>query len=160
MFSYRLAKISDIPFLYSLYFHDAINPWLLYDPISKTDFTPIITELLDQKVKYIFEHEGVPVGMFKLIPNRFRSAHVGYLGGLAIHPDFAGMGLGKLIFESIFNEAKLKNISRIELSVSVNNDKAISLYSKIGFEKEGRLRNYVKFADGRILDEDLYSILI
>jgi L-phenylalanine/L-methionine N-acetyltransferase len=160
MFSHRLAKISDIPYLYSLYFHEAVNPWLLYDPMSKAAFTPIITELLDQKIKYVFEHDGVPVGMFKLIPSRFRSAHVGYLGGLAIDPNFAGMGLGKMIFKAILEEAKLKNLSRIELSVGVSNDKAISLYTKVGFEKEGRLRNYAKFADGSMMDEDLYSILI
>jgi L-phenylalanine/L-methionine N-acetyltransferase len=160
MFSHRLAKISDIPFLYSLYFHEVVNPWLLYDPMTKTEFTPIITELLDLKIKYVFEHDGVPVGMFKLIPSRFRSAHVGYLGGLAIHPDYMGMGLGKAIFEAIFEEAKLKHLSRIELSVGVTNDKAISLYTKVGFEKEGRLRNYAKFADGSMMDEDLYSILI
>jgi L-phenylalanine/L-methionine N-acetyltransferase len=160
MYSYRLAKISDIPYLYSVYFHEDVNPWLLYDPMSKTEFTPIITELIDQKVKYIFEQDGVPVGMFKLIPHKFRAAHGAYLGGLAIHPDFAGKGLGKAIFESIFKVAKKMNIHRIELAVSIHNQKAISLYTKLGFEKEGCLRNVVKFADGTFMDEDLYSILM
>ncbi len=161
MHSYRLATDSDIDFLYSVYFHPDVNPWLLYDPMSKADFYPIIKELIDQKVKYIFEEDNEPVGMFKLIPYRHRTAHVAYLGGLAIHPDYIGQGLGKAIFEPIFELAKNNSWTRLELGVSVNNERAIALYKKLGFEKEGRLKNIVKFSsDGRYMDEDLYAILL
>ena len=161
MYTHRLATYSDIDFLYDLYFHPDVNPWLLYDPMSKEDFEPVIKELIDQKVKYIFEKDNVIVGMFKLVPYRFRAAHAVYLGGLAIHPDFVGMGLGKAILHAILEIAKSKDWNRIELAVSVRNHKAIALYTKMGFEREGQLRNIVKFAaDNSYMDEYLYAILL
>ncbi len=51
-------------------------------------FRPIYQDLLNDGVKYIFEENTSPVGMFKLIRLKHRSSHIAYIGGLAIHPDF------------------------------------------------------------------------
>ena len=89
--------------------------------------------------------------MFKLIPLTYRTSHIAYLGGLAIHPSFAGKGLGLSMMKEIINHAKEKGFLRIELSVLITNEKAIHLYEKAGFEKEGVLRKY-----SRLQKEDLF----
>ena len=47
------------------------------------------------------------------------------------------------------------NISRIELSVFIDNEPAIRLYKKSGFEIEGTLRNFA-YRDGQLVD--VYSM--
>jgi hypothetical protein len=47
--------------------------------------------------------------------------------------------------------AKWLNLTRIELSVFTDNESAIELYRKFGFEIEGTLRKYA-FRDGKFVD--------
>ena len=103
---------------------------------------PIFADLLQKEIIYIFENAGAAAGMFKLIPYTYRSSHVAYLGGLAIHPSLSGKGLGSIMMKEILDYAKKTGILRIELSAAVINEKAIRLYEKAGFEEEGILRKY------------------
>ena len=64
----RSAVSSDFDFIYSLYFHQDINPYLLYEIMEKADFQAVFDALLSNNNLYIFEVDGKKVGMFKLIP--------------------------------------------------------------------------------------------
>ena len=99
--------------------------------------------------------------MFKLVPLTHRTSHVVYLGGLAIHPSFGGKGLGLLMLKEILSYAKEKGFLRVELSVLAVNEKAIRLYEKAGFEKEGVLRKYSRMeGENLFLDEIIMSWLV
>jgi putative acetyltransferase len=92
--------------------------------------------------------------MFKLIPLTYRTSHIAYLGGLAVHPVFAGKGYGLAMLKEILAYAKQLGFLRVELSVASVNDKAIYLYEKAGFVKEGVLRKYTYLkSENRFLDE-------
>ena len=96
--------------------------------------------------------------MFKLVPYSHRTSHVAYVGGLAIHPSHSGKGLGSQMMSEIKDLAKEKGMRRIELSTSVINDRAIHLYEKAGFQKEGILRKYSYLeSEDRYLDEVMMS---
>ena len=137
------ATLQDINFFYELYMHPDINPYLLYEPMAMEAFNPIFAELVQKDLVFIyFNEEGLPVGMFKLVPHTYRSAHIVYLGGVAVHPQYAGKGYGFLMMKAIIDYASNRGFLRIELSVAVQNSKAISLYEKVGFEKEGILKKY------------------
>lgn len=138
----RPANSDDFSFIYELYMHPISNPFLLYEPMEKAEFQPIFNDLITQKIKFIYECDGVAVGMFKLYPLTFRCSHILYLGGLAIHHDYAGKKIGQKMLADIQQYAKEKSYLRIELSVSEGNTKAIHLYEKAGFEREGVLRKY------------------
>ena len=138
----RIATPADMNFAYSLYMHPDANPFLLYDPMDEQEFAPIYADLLAKGIKYIYTEDGLPVGMFKLIPLTFRTSHIAYLGGLAIHPDQKGRGYGKKMLQEIIEFAGKQGFLRIELSVAEMNTKAISLYEKMGFSKEGILKRY------------------
>jgi L-phenylalanine/L-methionine N-acetyltransferase len=150
----RKATVMDLDFCYEMYMHESINPFLLYEEMTKELFKPIFLKLIDDQVKYIFSYEKNDVGMFKLIPNIFRASHVVYLGGLAIHPKFAGKGFGKLLLKEILDFTKTENFLRVELSVAIHNNKAINLYEEVGFVKEGILKKltYLK-SENKYLDE-------
>ena len=156
----RQATAKDFSFIYDLYFHPQINPFLLYEMMDKAAFRPIFKDLLKKKVLYIFDIDGEKVGMFKLIPLMYRTEHIAYLGGVAIHPQWAGKGFGVQMMQEILAYAKQCGILRIELSTATINEKAIHLYEKVGFQKEGVLRNYTYLkSENRFLDEVLMAYL-
>jgi putative acetyltransferase len=158
--SIRLIKAADFDFIYGLYMHPLVNPWLLYNPMPEEEFVPIFNELLAQNIIYIFALQTEPVGMFKFILQQHRNAHCAYLGGLAIHPNFSGKGYGSEMMTAILQLARQHQRVRVELSVATINHAAIALYEKHGFVKEGVLRRYTWYrAENRFIDEVMMSFI-
>ena len=156
----RKATQQDFDFIYTLYMHPQVNLFLLYEMMDAESFKPIFDDLLSKEVKFIYERGGMPVGMFKLVPNIYRAGHIVYLGGLAVHPSFAGKGYGFEMMKEIIQYAEQQGFLRVELSVSVTNPKAQHLYEKAGFAKEGILRKYTYLqTENKFLDEVLMSWL-
>jgi L-phenylalanine/L-methionine N-acetyltransferase len=156
----RKITAADFDFIYDLYMHPAINPWLLYELMDKETFKPVFDDLFSKGIIYIFSADGNEAGMFKLIHEEHRNAHNAYLGGVGIHPGFAGKGYGKKMMEEIIALGKEWGLKRIELSTAIINEKAIALYEKAGFEKEGVLRKYTWLvSEDRYIDEVMMSYL-
>ena len=156
----RKATPHDFAFVHGMYMHPEVNRFLLYEVMDTDEFRPVFDELLERGVKYIYENDELPVGMFKLVPNTNRSAHAVYLGGFAIHPNFAGKGYGSSMMNEIIQYAGQRGFLRIELSVYTENGNARRLYEKAGFREEGILRKltYLK-SENVFLDEVLMSWL-
>ncbi|WP_348823516.1 GNAT family N-acetyltransferase [Flavobacterium aestuarii] len=53
--------------------------------------------------------------------------------GICVSENKERKGYGKLIIDRLIEEAQLKNISRINLSVDINNHNAVKMYVKYGF---------------------------
>jgi len=156
----RHATTADFDFIFELYMHPLINPWLLYEPMDAEHFKPIFEDLLNRRVLYVYELDDVPVGMCKLVPEEHRSAHVLYIGGIGIHPSFAGNGYGVKLMEEIKLFADAEGYKRLELSVAAINEKAMHVYERAGFAKEGVLRKYTyQKAEERYLDEVMMSFI-
>jgi len=157
----RAAIKEDFDFIYELYMHPQINKWLLYEPMSKELFFPIFKELLVKKVLFVYENDNKVTGMCKLVPQQHRIAHIVYLGGVAIHPSYTGKGFGQKMIEEIKEYVKQKGFLRIELSVAVINEKAVRLYEKAGFAKEGILKKYTYMKEeNKFLDEVMMAYLL
>jgi putative acetyltransferase len=157
----RKITADDFDYIYQLYMHPVTNPWLLYERIDKESFHPIFEDLLSKDIIYIFSADGMDVGMFKFVHQQHRNAHMAYLGGLAIHPDHAGKGYGQKMMRDIIDLGKQMNLVRIELSTATINDKAIRLYEKAGFVKEGILRKYTWLKpENKYIDEVMMSIIL
>ncbi len=156
----KKATIDDFYFFKNLYFHLEINPFLLYEMEEEVNFEEIYKDLLKNGVLYIFEQDGEKIGMFKLVPLHYRTSHIAYLGGVVIHPDHKGKGLGYEMMLGIIALGSEKGFSRIELSTATINKTAIGLYEKVGFQQEGILRKYTFLkSENRYLDEVLMSYL-
>jgi L-phenylalanine/L-methionine N-acetyltransferase len=158
---HRKATQNDLQFIYDLYMHPQVNPFLLYEPMDIEEFKPIFDKLLENEIKYIFMGENsISVGMFKLFPWTYRASHIAYLGGLAIHPAYAGKRFGVKMMQEIIDLARQQGYKRIELSVATENLRAIELYKKVGFEAEGIMRKYTFLKqEERFLDELLMSYI-
>jgi L-phenylalanine/L-methionine N-acetyltransferase len=158
---HRKATQNDLQFIYDLYMHPQVNPFLLYEQMNIEEFKYIFDKLLENEIKYIFMDEnGTSVGMFKLYPLTYRASHIAYLGGLAIHPTYAGKGFGLKMMQEIIDFANKQGYKRIELSAATENLGAIKLYKKVGFEEEGIMKKYTYLKrERRFLDELLMSYI-
>jgi putative acetyltransferase len=85
--------------------------------------------------------------------NRYlnRRAHVGSIG-MGVHDAYHGRGIARaLIGEALAIADRWLNLKRMELTVYTDNEKAIRLYERNGFVKEGYLRQFA-FRDGEFAD--------
>ena len=62
---------------------------------------------------------------------------------MAVHDAFTGRGVGTAMMAAALDLAdNWLNLRRVELKVYADNARAIALYERFGFEREGRLRDY------------------
>ena len=98
--------------------------------------------------------DGVVVGHASLwsespSPRRRHAATL----GIAVHDQYHGKGVGKALMHALLDLAdNWLNLARIELNVFSDNQHAIALYQKHGFEIEGTHRAFAfragQYADG------------
>ena len=151
----------DFSYIYELYMHPEVNPYLLYEMMGLETFRPIFDELLKDEVLYLYKEGDETLGMCKLVRQKYRDEHKLYLGGVAIHPDHFGKGFGRKMMLEIIDFCKKNAVLRIELTVAVQNEKAIQLYESVGFTKEGVLKKYTYLKSmNQFIDEVLMSNLL
>ncbi len=158
---YRLAVDTDLHKVYDLYMDKSSNAYLTYDFMDKLQFEKIYYELLPTNTLYVVETESGVIASYRLIPKADRQAHIIYLGGFVVDHSVQGRGIGSRILDHIKQKAANEGKKRIELTVDINNEAALKLYKKTGFEIEGRIRNSYKINPGnQYLDEYLMGIIL
>ena len=82
--------------------------------------------------------------------HRQRIAHTGEFG-MSVEKSVRDQGVGSLLLQVLINwAAQNRTIEKIGLNVHSNNERAIALYKKMGFEVEGIRKRDLKY------QEDLY----
>jgi putative acetyltransferase len=97
--------------------------------------------------------DGEVIGQLGLhtLPHAARRRHVGQIG-MAVRDDWQGKGAGTALMEAAIELAeKWLNLTRLELDVYVDNEPAIRLYKKCGFQIEGTMRRFA-YRDGEFVD--------
>jgi len=91
-------------------------------------------------------------------PHRPRRRHVGAIG-ICVHEEWQGKGLGTELMRAIIDLAdNWLNLTRLELEVYADNEAAIHLYERFGFELEGTMRQHA-FRNGRYVDSKMMGRL-
>lgn len=104
------------------------------------------------------EEAGTVVGWADIIPNTQQAMrHVGTLG-MGVRAAHRGQGLGRRLLTACIDHARSRGIERIELTVRVDNDRAIALYESLGFRVECRRQDHLR-VDGVSFDSVQMSLL-
>jgi len=85
-------------------------------------------------------------------------AHTGTLG-IGVLPEFRGRGIGPRLLRAIFDKARAKGVTRIELEARHDNIVAIKMYERAGFAREGVKRQGMRF-DGVDFDTLLMGLIL
>jgi RimJ/RimL family protein N-acetyltransferase len=87
------------------------------------------------------------------MPNtKLKNAHTGEFG-ISVHPNFQGIGIGRILIETLLDWAKRNaTIEKVYLNVFATNKHAIKLYEDLGFIEEGRHIKAIKQVTGEYVD--------
>jgi RimJ/RimL family protein N-acetyltransferase len=93
------------------------------------------------------------VGLLFFMPNtKIKNAHTGEFG-VSVHPNFQGLGIGRVLIEALLDWAKRNAIiEKVFLNVFATNKHAIELYEDLGFIEEGRHIKAIKQVTGEYVD--------
>jgi putative acetyltransferase len=95
--------------------------------------------------------DGAVVAFTGLYPLGGRQSHIGWIS-LGVHDEFQGRGIGTVLLKLILDSADvLAGLSRIQLNVFTDNERAIALYHSFGFRIEGRHESFA-CRDGAYVD--------
>jgi RimJ/RimL family protein N-acetyltransferase len=84
--------------------------------------------------------------------HRTRIAHTGDFG-MSVLKEFRDHGIGQLLLKSLASWAENnKSIEKISLNVHANNERAIAVYKKMGYEVEGIRRREIKYSSDLYVD--------
>lgn len=120
-------------------------------PYTSRAFTEKRIAPQEGKHVLIAVREGKPVGQGVLLQFRGRRAHAGELY-LFVHDDHVGTGIGTALMRAMLDLAdRWIGLRRVELTVNADNEPAIKLYERMGFEHEGTRRADV-LRGGRLVD--------
>jgi putative acetyltransferase len=137
----------------------AVYPGLMQLPFNnELQWRERLTEITGPgKVDLVLvaERDGTIVGNAGLHPfalaSQVRRRHAASIG-IAVASDAQGQGVGTALLQAICDYAdRWLGLLRLELTVYVDNARAIALYERFGFETEGRLRGYA-MRDGELVD--------
>ncbi len=94
---------------------------------------------------------GKVIGTLGLNRLEGRRGHAGVIG-MAVHDAYAGRGAGTALMAAAVDQAdRWLGLRRLELFVWPDNTRAIALYERFGFEREGLYRGYA-WRDGEYVD--------
>ena len=146
MISYRKATLLDLPILVSLdreYFPDTAWP--------AEQFRAEISGLTRNFI--IAESEGEIIG--------YASAFLPSAGGvadlmtIAVHPDFRRQGIAQHLIAELESWAADRGADSMMLEVDINNESAIALYTRLGYEKLNIRKNYYGYGkDAQIMKKN------
>lgn len=149
----RVARPEDANALAEIYSFEDVLANTTQLPFRDARFWQEFYKIRDPEgVELVAERDGKVVGHLGMILNRApRRKHVATFG-ICVHPDAQGTGVGRDLMSEMLNMAdNWLNIIRLELSVASTNDRAITLYQKMGFVQE-RVSRFDLFTRGRYAD--------
>ena len=146
-------KDSHVDGITALYNDPVVARQVLQMPFQSTEvWRKRLAPDNERMVQLVALHQGAVVGNIGLEQfSRIRRSHAGSLG-MAVAVAWQGQGVGSQLLATALDIAdNWMNLHRVELSVYADNEAAIALYRKFGFETEGLFRDYA-VRDGQWVD--------
>ena len=138
----RRMEIKDADRVYEIENASFFEPWTKKNLIKELTANSLLKH-------YVYELDGEIVGFY--IASKVLD--LVEIFTIAVDEDYRKRGIGKELLSHLIEKSKESGAREIWLEVSVKNFKAIELYEKFGFEKDGIRKNYYQK-----LGEDAYNM--
>ncbi|WP_442604313.1 GNAT family N-acetyltransferase [Paenibacillus sp. KN14-4R] len=76
--------------------------------------------------------DDVPIAVCELMRD-YSKPDKAYIYGYYVRPDYQGKGIGKLLFDYVFDQLFRDNCTEVCLTVKPSNVSAVKLYERVGF---------------------------
>jgi len=150
----RRAEPDDYQLICEVFADESAYSGTLQTPFpSKDRWRKMLAESTEADYLLLAFVDGAVAGHAGLHPwgKSPRRAHVRGLG-MAIQSRYQGQGVGTALMQALMDLAdKWLPVTRIELTVFADNERAVKLYRKFGFEIEGTHKAYA-LRDGKYVD--------
>jgi len=103
----------------------------------------------DKHIAVVAEVDGRVVGSCELTPRFGRMSHVGSLG-ISVKDGYREKGIGQKMISELERQAPRLGLESIYLEVFSNNERAIYVYKKMGYEETGRIPACIKYKSGYV----------
>jgi UDP-4-amino-4,6-dideoxy-N-acetyl-beta-L-altrosamine N-acetyltransferase len=133
--------------------HEGVRRWMYSDHlISKKEHLRFIDGLRDDSRNYFWKVEDQDGGIGVISLNKIDLKNKNAYLGIYANPDCPKKGAGKILIDLLkrlcFEIVKLHSL---RLEVIEGNNRAVRFYRKMGFRREGRLKEFV-FKEGQWRD--------
>lgn len=161
-FILRELTENDLDAISSIWGNPEVTEKMSSGPLSREESVQMLYVLRslwnnDAGIRWGVEHDGQLIGTcgFHNVNKGVRRAELGY----ELDREFWGRGFMAEALRPVlshgFDEVKFK---RIEAFLNVDNDRSAGLLLKLGFVKEGTLRDYALSPQG-LIDQNCFSLL-
>jgi RimJ/RimL family protein N-acetyltransferase len=119
-------------------------------PVNKVERRAIFQSSIrkDDAQFFVADDDGTIVGELGIQLASYGVAEF----GMMVAADARGRGVGSALLAAAIEWARGAGAHKVGLQVWPDNDSAISLYRKFGFEQEGRLRRHYRRRNGELWD--------
>ncbi|GLK79337.1 GNAT family N-acetyltransferase [Methylopila turkensis] len=148
----RAMRAEDIADIYEIVSQPTFLYWTLALPYESFEAVKRWLEATSPRdLMLVAEVDGRVVGASALRPFLGRRSHAAEFW-IGVREEHAGKGLGSQLLAAMIDTAdNWLNLSRLEMTVFTDNERAIALYKKFGFEIEGA-HKAATFRDGAFVD--------
>lgn len=156
----RPLERKDLPYVYNQENARGVMALWFEEAYTSFDELELLYEkhVLDQtERRFVIDVDGQFAGVVELmyIDDLHRNTEI----QIIVDKDFQGQGLAQEAMQKGIEYAfNVLNMYKVYLYVDVDNQAAVHIYEKIGFQNEGRLRQHF-FAEGQYHDSFVMGIL-
>jgi len=139
----RSGRIEDLPKLTEIYNYYIINTAITFDiePFTIEQRKESWFDTFSESGMYrllVAECDGVVTGFATSGQFRKRAAYVTSVDtSIYLDSNFSGLGIGSLLYKTLFKELEKMDIHRVYCGITLPNDASIDLHTKFGFKEIG-----------------------
>ncbi len=109
----------------------------------------------NQKIHLIVEVNGKFAGSAEIRRHERRQSHMGDIGISIVKPH-REEGIGTVLFETLIAEGRKLGLTLLTLTCFANNQRAIHVYEKLGFQRAGLIPKAFKYKDNYVDELIMY----